>query len=1585
MNAFSGVTAVAETVTIESSPTAESSAKEETPASSVKEETTKASTQNSQVTADTSQEEATKDAEKQAETEVKEAQKEEPQAEVEQAETATSEVVQPNPLLAPTPVSGLGEKSLPLAELLPQLLTLTYNKSYPLGTSITFPSGLIEIMINSSGKEPLNINDFNLSAKLALREQDYNNPVTEQNVDKQPLVSKHTNGFNIDIPGVTITPEKSTTAGRVRTKSYYLKDSILEVPRYVNNVDFSTSQMRMLWNVAPIVLNATQYKAEAQRLDATHYQLNAKNPTITVGENQLYYFLTVTGGATPSTNVATYTPHTTGLPTVTVDFRKVTENFVDTNGAKITPPTGFTQGKQTAITSDPYIFKQAGTLPDTYTTGGKTYKFKGWYKGKTKTEPLKTTKAPSYGVTYDDNDDLNVVYEEINFPEVTYQFGFVNEAGQLVNPADIKITYDYKSQSFRGSGGLPTDTISEDTIVTNQSATTVGNLKNVTLPAAYIPRPTETGWNGNGYANFSIKLPRYYQSLNLYDKTGKINPNYPLPVITEVMPIGNVDRSEKAVISDLTLTQRADKSFTLTESVNSQSNGKVTRVRVLSREINSSNILSGVTHYYTFGSPAYYHLTNRRVTENFVDTSGAKITPPTGFTQGKQTAITSDPYTFKQAGTLPDTYTTGGKTYKFKGWYKGKTKTEPLKTTKAPSYGVTYDDNDDLNVVYEETKEKTTTIPAVTYKFGFVDEKGALVAPTNFNMTTNLTTVMNGTPKQVGTASGVNNGNLKQLTIPSQQLTYTPTVNPAFSGATNFRLTVPKQYKLPTVTPGTYYTGSSTAYPVATRRMRYVDSTLADTRIEKDGKYYSLYATTKANEYQLYYTNWFEDKTATRFASILTSANTEVNVPNYYTTNDTMYYFLENRRVTENFVDTSGAKITPPTGFTQGKQTAITSDPYTFKQAGTLPDTYTTGGKTYKFKGWYKGKSTLNTLTTTKAPSYQVTYDDNDDLNVVYEEETVTTVYPSINMDFVNEKGGAFTPALTFSGKYYVQSTSDNVINNLYDVTSKNNGNGQYTLSVNNGSIPLSQELLKKYNNGNPISVTNRLQFNVDKLTINQQLKYVDSIQLDTAQSSNLKSSRYTYTRDSSLIFDPNVAPLRVDLSKESLNLLNFKSDGTYFSNANDRLFLMHLGYSGAADGSDLLIMLLFNANPADKSKLVYKVTRKQVTENFVDANGAKITAPTGFTQGNQVPMNSNTFKYTAAKALPATYTTGGKVYTFQGWYKGKTKPSTLNKITTPTFNATFDGNDDMTAMYKEEIPTASVTLTRPKEVIDSNTNVIWTTTITNTSKAPLQNLTLKKGPNWSAGLTIPTFMEVTPEGETTKSIPVNSTLWTEGVSLPNAVPIGKKVSIAFTTRATGKPNTVLKAEVVVFGGIKDSTVDNFVRIRPNDQEVVTPTTEGFISVPTFDFGQVGVAGSKQQHSLKQAADYYGNGTRNPYLRIKKTQPNWSLTAQLSQPKSATDSLPTATRLLLGAAPVSSFTNYNQPTELKNTVGTTSAISLTANNTATSIIANKQFTGSNVYQLDFTFNNVKLEVPANQGVKGQQYKAAVTWNLVTGP
>ena len=1293
INAFSGVTAVAETITIESSPTVASSAKEATSASSA----TPESTESSQETTETSREEVTQ------ETEKPEVVKEETQTEAkkQEEETVTSEVVQPNPVLAPTPVSGIGVRAGNLDSFYQLTKTQMLNYSWSTTKVFSVPALKMVFDIKGSGNELVNTNDFKLTAEIR-RAIFYNGTGQYSKVisDSTPIITKESGNITIDIPAIELPLE-----GRTRNY-YYLNNINFETPKYIKNIEikgnllsFKNQGTTGAFGEIPSDTTIIVTK-ESENL----YSINSAREVYytgsvwTLGKIPVIFFAS-TG---PDAVYKQFLEFPSENPTVNVDFKKVTESFKDTAGATIPAPTGFTQGKQTSITSNNYTFKQAGTLPETYkASNGKTYKFKGWYKGKTKPNTLTTTKAPSYAVTYDDNDDLNVVYEEVNFPETTYQFGFVNEAGQLVNPEDINLTYDYKSIVFRGTGGAGS-TVSFATIANNQSGAKVGNLRQVTLPAKNIAQPTVVGWNGEAFANFSIKLPKYYKSLNLYDKTGKIDPKYPLPVKATVSSASNnAVQSEASVIADLTLTQRADGSFTPRETY-SGIDSSVRYPGFLRRTVAYSSSGSTTATHQTISGPVYYHLTNRKVTESFKDTAGATIPAPTGFTQGKQTSITSNNYTFKQAGTLPETY--------------------------------------------------------------------------------------------------------------------------------------------------------------------------------------------KASN-----------------------------------------------------------------------------------------------GKTYKFKGWYKGKTKPSTLTTTKAPSYAVTYDDNDDLNVVYEEETVTMLYPTMNVNFVDEKGVGFTPALTFSGKYYAQSTSASLRTDLYDVTSKNNGNGQYTISVNNGSMPLSQELLKKYNNGQPIGITSRLQFNVDKLTIDQQLKYVDSIQVDTAQSRNLKSYRHEHMTDNSLIFDPNVPQSEADLRSEYVDLFRFNSDGTYFSNASNRFFNMHLGYSSTGVNY-LLVMILFNANPVNPTKLVYTVTRKQVTENFVDTNGTKITPPTGFTQGNQIPMTSNTFKYTATRALPASYTTGGKTYIFQGWYKGKTKPNTLTTSTTPTYNTTFDGNDDMTAMYKEEVPKASVALTRTTaETVTSGGNVTWRATITNTSQAPLTTATIKKSTAWTTGLAAPTAMIVTPAGGTAKTVPVTATTWTNGVSLGTDIPVGKSATVQFTTKATGTAGQVLRAGITTSGNYSGVSTSATVRVKDNDQAIVTPTAEGFISVPTFNFGQVGVAGSTQQHGLKEAADYYGNGTRNPYLRIKKTQPNWSLTAQLSQPKSATDSLPTATRLLLGAAPVSSFSNYNQPTELKNAVGTTSAISLNANNTATRIITNQQFTGSNIYQLDFTFNNVKLEVPANQGVKGQQYQAAVTWNLVTGP
>ncbi len=703
---------------------------------------------------------------------------------------------------------------------------------------------------------------------------------------------------------------------------------------------------------------------------------------------------------------------------------------------------------------------------------------------------------------------------------------------------------------------------------------------------------------------------------------------------------------------------------------------------------------------------------------------------------------------------------------------------------------------------------------------------------------------------------------------------------------------------------------------------------------------------------------------------------------------ETLNYVVTRKQVTEKFVDTNGVAITPPTGFTQNKKTPMTSNDFTFKQAGTLPDTYkASNGKTYKFKGWYKGKTKPSTLTTTKAPSYAVTYDGNDDLTVVYEEEAVTTLYPSLDVNFVDEKGVGFTPALTFSGKYRVQRTSDRLYTDLYDLTSKSKGSGQYTLSLNNGTMPLSPELLRVYGNDKPINGTNRLNFSLDKLAINQQLKYVNSIELDTVKSV-MKMYGYNYTSGSATIIDPNQVPTEYNLSAGNIALLGFDTDGVYFSKESSGVFNTLMGYASDG-GKPLITMNLFSGNPVNASKLVYTVTRKQVTENFVDTNGTKITPPTGFTQGNQIPMASNTFKYTSARALPASYTTGGKTYIFQGWYKGKTKPNTLTTSTTPTYNTTFDGNDDMTAVYKEASISANLTMRGAVDVIDNGAAMeYWEVLLKNTGEAPLTSVKIKPTTDWAAGISTPTELFILGTGQNTKVRPITKEQWEAGFEIPldSSLPVGGQLTINLLgTKVTGQPNQVLKAAVEVTGNFNKLTASDTVRIKDLDQETKEPTGEGFISVPTFNFGQVGVAGSTQQHSLKKAADYYGNGTRNPYLRIKKTQPNWSLTAQLSQPKSATDSLPTATRLLLGAAPVSSFSNYNQPTETKTPLGKTGIVNLTADNTATAVVANQQFTGSDVYQLDFTFANIKLEVPANQGMVGQQYQAAVTWNLVTGP
>ncbi|HAP5998604.1 TPA: WxL domain-containing protein [Enterococcus faecalis] len=1158
-------------------------------------------------------------------------------------------------------------------------------------------------------------------------------------------------------------------------------------------------------------------------------------------------------------------------------------------------------------------------------------------------------------------------------PYRAFTIYFVSEDGSFIDPSLINMSANIMTFNQTALGTDPS--VYSPSIRQPISIIDAVDHKKFDVAAASYTYSTNSVFprNFRGVSDIKITVPKKYSDLTVkptnYYSSSK---SYPLPVYTTTSLLSGTVQSSDSSGSLYELTKAAEPN-TFRENYDNRTSYGVDKSPVsfgyyLGDASGVTNLIFGTT------TPIYYYLTNRRVTESFKDTAGATIPAPTGFTQGKQTSITSNNYTFKQAGTLPETYkASNGKTYKFKGWYKGKTKPNTLTTTKAPSYAVTYDDNDDLNVVYEEIE--AFDFPALTYQFGFVDESGKRVDASTIDLTydnwygevfadnaedTNISANWKTVSLENGQVAPTKN-NLKEIVYPAQSLEILRGRMSQYSAA-NLTFKIPKYYENISIynKAGTF----DPAYPFPSVKN-------------------NNYPTSASDEPQ-----WFQLKKSSNQSFIFNqttgAAPADIQVPSYLrkmvynpdlTTNrgvyfsidKPIYYYLTNRKVTENFVNINGTKITPPTGFTQGKQTVINSDPYTFKQSGTLPDTYTTGGKTYKFKGWYKGKTKPNTLTTTKAPSYAVTYDDNDDLNVVYEE---ATEFPeeTYQFGFVNEAGQLVNPDdinLTYDYKSIVYRGTGAAGSTVSFGTIANNQSGvkvgnlrQVTLPAKNIAQPtvvgwngeafanFSINLPKYYKSLNLYDKTGKID---PKYPLPVKTT-VSSVSNDTVQPEANVIAELTLTQRADGSFTPREIYSGIDSSVRYPPFLR-----------------RTVSYSSSGSITALYQTI--------SGPVYYHLTNRKVTENFVNTSGAKITPPTGFTQGNQIPMTSNTFKYTSAKALPASYSAGGKTYVFQGWYKGKTKPNTLTTSTTPAYNTTFDDNDDMTAVYKEANISANLTMRGAVDVIDNGATMeYWEVLLKNTGEAPLTSVKIKPTTDWAAGISTPTELFILGTGQNTKVRPITKEQWEAGFEIPldSSIPVGGQLTINLLgTKVTGQPNQVLKAAVEVTGNFSKLTASDTVRIKDLDQETKEPTGEGFISVPTFNFGQVGVAGSTQQHSLKKAADYYGNGTRNPYLRIKKTQPNWSLTAQLSQPKSATDSLPTTTRLLLGTAAAASFTDYNQPTETKTPLGKTGTVNLTADNTATAVVTNQQFIGSDVYQLDFTFANIKLEVPANQGMVGQ--------------
>ncbi|EIY5975937.1 WxL domain-containing protein [Enterococcus faecalis] len=1172
---------------------------------------------------------------------------------------------------------------------------------------------------------------------------------------------------------------------------------------------------------------------------------------------------------------------------------------------------------------------------------------------------------------------------QVIYPRIT--LAFTNESGQAFTDENLTLSGTYTKFGYENATSLwRSYAVNYPITSSNAEGGQYRVAVNATVPLPYdFFTDLPANYRMNIYAVEQLKIDntlKYVDSIVAVPNSTLRMTRYSAQQTTELPQFGNHMTPFVLRTRDSVFSKSSENVF----SLNTDGNEFLRILSVAPIGTPVEPVLYGFDGTATYRETLNYVVTRKQVTEKLVDANGVAITPPTGFTQNKKTPMTSNDFTFKQSGTLPDTYQADGKTYKFKGWYKGKTKPNTLTTTKAPSYAVTYDGNDDLTVVYEAIQEgkgmssvqvmnkaiqNPVTLPDRMYRVLFINETGGLTFADRYGFTGELVEVADGKVTPIGPVPTNNNSAVKEITIPGRVFdTERPT--PLQYGVRNATFTLPKMYKTVTYQPGPNYTGTAYSIP-ETYRLSLRSGVKSD--IDTTGWRIGLDPTTDPQKFTMSGIYWSSMPTNVRLATLLSATITGKGVePSVYTLDENarMYLYLENRRVTENFVDTNGTKITAPSGFAQGKKTVITSDSYTFKQSGDLPDTYKVGTKTYQFKGWYKGKNKPDTLTTTKAPSYPVTYND-DDLTVVYEEVVMKTYNlpaKDVYFGYVDEAG--------------------NLLNTAGFSVEAELGESDETESTVLGKIQGTDEVMSKLKK---LSIPGKsYDFPIDKLktygarsvnhTIPKQYKTMSITPLATYTGDKTK---YPMTKE----IRKNIeAPYTVVSQADGVEAFKLTNAGTFFRtrrafwtwDPNNTLYAMGI-YSGTVGKNYNL------ASP--EGTIYYYLENRRVTENFVDPSGAKITPPTGFTQGKQTVIDSDNFTYASTKALPDTYTTGDKSYKFKGWYKGKTKPGTLTTTKTPSYAVTYDDKDDMTAVYEEVQPTAEMTVSRLLEVIPNEASMMWIVKLKNTSQVPLTNVKLAPTDKWAAGISAPTQLAVRIGNTPNKIIPVTAEQWQAGVNLDIEIPVnGEAIVTVNTAKITGEPRQLLTAEMTASGNFSAVTASNFVRIQGEDQTITpTPVEEGFISTPTFDFGKITINSSTKQYGLKKAADYYGNGTRNPYLRIKTSQPNWQLTAQLSQLTASADSLPTSTRLLLGSADVIAIENYNQVTELTNKVGVTKALTLTSDGTSTPVILNNQFTGNDVYQLDFDFANVKLEVPANQGKINEKYQGTVTWNLVTGP
>lgn len=580
----------------------------------------------------------------------------------------------------------------------------------------------------------------------------------------------------------------------------------------------------------------------------------------------------------------------------------------------------------------------------------------------------------------------------------------------------------------------------------------------------------------------------------------------------------------------------------------------------------------------------------------------------------------------------------------------------------------------------------------------------------------------------------------------------------------------------------------------------------------------------------------------------------------------------------ENFEDTSGAPITPPSGYTQGKYAYANAEQFTHTMNGTLPSDYTIAGKTYVFEGWYRGATKPGTLNQSKTPSVSMDYTENkteaqfDDLgkiNVVYR-----------LAEEVSEK--------------YVDESGSSVNSGAWDSTTPT------PILVKNATFPIPYTVGQtKTDSGGADWEYKGWKYSTDPVNTVKTTSQTDPITVDT------------------------------------------------------------------------------------EIQYIFKKKQQLVVEKWVnELDGTTLIPMTGNPNTNTVNDNDN---FTGSASATVTDSSSA-IWDYVGWENVTDAPGTVNASPNYAIN-NIKGNKEIRYHYKARNTTVTMDLTPTPQVLPSGSTVSWSSRLTNTGPSPLNNLNLKATSNWAAGLTAPTQVTVTPASGPAQNYTITPADWASGFNLTGiTVPSGgpnNYATITFSTVATGAVNQVLPAEIELDGNINTPMkADNFVRIDDPDEPNLNPVgNAGLINIPDFRFGLTEVKPFAQIKGLE--ASSYQSGY-NPYIRLfdKESTGGWSLTAKLGQFTSGAQTLPTTTAIRLKNGDMKEVVNYNKHNESLTSVGSVGTKVIPSDST-TVALTNGSIQG--VYQLDYAFNDVELDLLAHSGVAGLSYNATMDWTLTTAP